>query len=72
LHNEKTPKIMTLIIKGKGLTIEDVVEVARHHRKVELHEDAKARINKCRAMLEEKIQANEINVWRKYRHWRIL
>lgn len=51
---------MTLTITGKGLTIENVVEVARQHRKVELHEDAKARINKCRAMLEEKIQAHEI------------
>jgi histidine ammonia-lyase len=51
---------MTLTITGKGLTIEQVVEVARHHRKVELHEDAKTRINKCRDMLEEKIQAHEI------------
>ncbi|PLX25003.1 MAG: phenylalanine ammonia-lyase [Salinivirgaceae bacterium] len=51
---------MTLTITGKGLTIEDVVEVARHHRKVELHENAKANIKKCRAMLEEKIEAHEI------------
>ena len=49
-----------LIIKGEGLTIENVVEVARHGRKVELHPDAIARINKCRAMLEKKIEAHEI------------
>ncbi|HAF28202.1 MAG TPA: phenylalanine ammonia-lyase [Bacteroidales bacterium] len=49
-----------LIIKGSGLTIENVVEVARHGRKVELHPDAVARINKCRAMLEKKIIAKEI------------
>lgn len=49
-----------LIIKGEGLTIENVVEVARHGRKVELHPDAVARINKCRAMLEKKIEAHEI------------
>ncbi|MEI7500969.1 MAG: aromatic amino acid ammonia-lyase [Bacteroidota bacterium] len=51
---------MTLIIKGAGLTIEDVVRVARHNEKVELHPDAIVRINKCRAMLERKIQAHEI------------
>lgn len=49
-----------LIIKGSGLTIENVVEVARYGRKVELHPDAVARINKCRAMLEKKIIAKEI------------
>ena len=31
---------MTLVIKGSGLTIEDVVKVARHNEKVELHPDA--------------------------------
>lgn len=51
---------MTLIIKGSGLTINDVVDVARHGKKVELHPDAKERINKCRAMLEKKIEAKEI------------
>jgi len=30
-------KFMTLIIKGSGLTIQDVVNVARHNEKVELH-----------------------------------
>ncbi len=49
-----------LIIKGEGLTIQDVVNVARNGQKVELHQDAKARINTCRAMLERKIEANEI------------
>jgi len=51
---------MTLIIKGAGLTIEDVVKVARHHQKVELHPEALERIKKCRAMLERKIDAGEI------------
>ncbi len=49
-----------LIIKGEGLTIQDVVNVARNGQKVELHADSKARINTCRAMLERKIKANEI------------
>ncbi len=51
---------MTYIIKGAGLTIEDVVDIARNKEKVELHPDSIKRINKCRAMLEKKIAANEI------------
>jgi histidine ammonia-lyase len=51
---------MTLIIKGSGLTIEDVVRVARQGEKVELHPDSIKRINTCRAMLEKKILAHEI------------
>ncbi|OQY04371.1 MAG: hypothetical protein B6I20_03205, partial [Bacteroidetes bacterium 4572_117] len=47
-------------ITGDGLTIEKVVDVARNNKKVELHPDAINRINKCRAMLEEKIEAKEI------------
>jgi histidine ammonia-lyase len=51
---------MTLTITGSNLTIEDVVNVARHHQKVELHPDAVDRIVRCRAMLEKKIVAREI------------
>jgi len=51
---------MALIIKGSGLTIEDVVKVARHNEKVELHPEAAKRIEACRAMLEKKIEAREI------------
>jgi histidine ammonia-lyase len=51
---------MTVIIKGAGLTIEDLVKVARHGEKVELHKDAIDRINTCRAMVEKKIIAKEI------------
>ena len=50
---------MTYIVKGAGLTIEDVVNVARNNQKVELHPDALQRIIKCRAMLERKIEAHE-------------
>ncbi len=51
---------MSLIITGAGITIHDVVDVARHGKKVSLHSDAIIRINKCRAMLERKIDAHEI------------
>src|SRR5512136_2454694 len=49
-----------IIITGNNLTVNDVVNVARHGQKVELHPDAKKRINECRAMLEKKIIAHEI------------
>jgi histidine ammonia-lyase len=49
-----------LIVKGSGLTIENVVNVARNGQKVELHPDAVKRINVCREMLEKKIIAKEI------------
>src|SRR5512138_1002393 len=49
-----------LIITGTTLKIEDVVNVARNGQKVELHPDARKRINACRAMLEKKIVAHEI------------
>lgn len=51
---------MTLIINGNNLTVENLVQVARYGEKVELHPDAVQRINKCRAMLEQKIEAHEI------------
>jgi histidine ammonia-lyase len=51
---------MTLVIKGAGLTIEDVVNVARRDEKVELDKKAIERIQACRAMLERKIEAHEI------------
>jgi len=51
---------MTLVVTGKNLKIEDVVNVARNGEKVELHSDALKRIKKCRAMLEKKLAAHEI------------
>ena len=51
---------MTYIVTGANLKIEDVVNVARNGQKVELHPDALDRIKVCRAMLEKKIEANEI------------
>ena len=51
---------MTLVIKGAGLTIEDIVRVARNNEKVELDKKAVERILTCRAMLERKIEAHEI------------
>ena len=51
---------MTYVITGTGMTIEDIVKVARNNEKVELHPDAMVRMKKCRVMLEEKIESKEI------------
>ncbi|OFZ22123.1 MAG: phenylalanine ammonia-lyase [Bdellovibrionales bacterium RIFOXYA1_FULL_36_14] len=49
-----------LIINGANLTIENVVEVARFNRPVELSKDSQEKILRCRKMLEDKIVAREI------------
>lgn len=51
---------MAIVLDGSGFTIEKLVQIARHNKKVELHPDAIERMKKCRAMLEKKIQAREI------------
>jgi histidine ammonia-lyase len=51
---------MPITIEGHGLHIEDVVEVARDRVPIVLHDAAKKRIERCRALLEEKIEKKEI------------
>jgi len=51
---------MSVMLGKTNLSIEKLVRIARFNEKVELHPDAVKRIKKCRAMLEEKIQTQEI------------
>ena len=51
---------MTYIVSGNGLSVEELVNVARNNQQLALHPDALQRIKKCRAMLEKKIGAGEI------------
>jgi histidine ammonia-lyase len=51
---------MPLIMSGTGLTIEDVVDVARHGKKIELAPEAIEAIKRCRAMIERKVEAHEV------------
>lgn len=51
---------MAITINGYGLTIEKLVQIARHNEKVELDPEALERIKACRAMLDRKIEAREI------------
>lgn len=51
---------MTLVIKGSGLTIEDLVNVARNHQQVSIDSEALKRMEKCRTMVERKIESGEV------------
>ncbi len=51
---------MAIVLDGSGLTVENLVQIARHNVRVELHPEAVHRINRCRAMLEKKIANHEI------------
>ncbi|PLX31185.1 MAG: phenylalanine ammonia-lyase [Ignavibacteria bacterium] len=51
---------MSIVLDGSQLTVEKLVQIARHNEPVELHPDALERIKVCRAMLERKIEQHEI------------
>ena len=51
---------MAIILQGSGVTVDQLVRIARSGEKVELHPEALERIKACRAMLEEKLRAREI------------
>ena len=51
---------MPVVLNGEGLTIEKVVGVARRSEPVGLSPEARKRIERCRALLEDKIQKKEI------------
>ena len=51
---------MALILDGTGLTVENVVRVARRGEEVELSPEAEERIRRCREMLDKKLEAREI------------
>jgi len=51
---------MTIVLNGSGMSVENLVKIARYEEKVELHPEALERINVCRSMLEEKLAAHEI------------
>ena len=50
----------THVLNGHNLKIEDVARIARHRDHIQIHPEAVERINRCRALLERKIQAREI------------
>ena len=53
-------KTMTVILDGKTLTIERLVDVARDHENIEITDESWKRIEGCRKMLQKKIDGHEI------------
>ncbi|MFN3780986.1 MAG: histidine ammonia-lyase, partial [Candidatus Kapaibacteriota bacterium] len=51
---------MAIVIDGKSLTIEKLVQIARFGEKIELSPEAIERIKACRDMLEEKLARKEV------------
>jgi histidine ammonia-lyase len=51
---------VTIVLDGSGLTVDALVRIARHAEPVSLHPDALDRIQRCRALLDEKVVAHEI------------
>ena len=51
---------MNITITGNDLNIETLVQVARHGEKVKLSEESISKIEKCRALVENKIDAGVI------------
>ncbi len=51
---------MSIVLTGTNLDVETVVKVAREGVPVSLDPEARKRIEKCRALLEDKIQKKEI------------
>ena len=51
---------MAIILDGSQLTIDKVVAIARHGEQVELPQAALERIQRCRVLLDEKLEAHEI------------
>mgnify|MGYP006205977779 CR=1 FL=1 len=50
---------MTVVIDGKTLTIDKVVEVARNNANISVSDNSWKKISSCREMLEEKIKNHE-------------
>ena len=53
---------MSIIINGKELTINSLVEVARNNKKIELSSNSIKNIINCRKLVEQKISDGEIDV----------
>ena len=51
---------MALLIDGLSLTIDDVIRVARQGEQVALTEQAKAKVNKARAYVEQKLEEGAV------------
>lgn len=53
----------TLLTDGNSLTVEDVIDVARHSRRVELSTDAVEKVERCRAWVDHVVEEGKLTVY---------
>lgn len=51
---------MAIVLDGKSLTIDQVVQIARHHERVEISEEAKSNLIKARDFVDQAVQNGEV------------
>ena len=52
--------IMTIVLNGNSLTIEKLVDIARNRENVKVSDNSWKKIDACRKMLQNKIDAHEV------------
>ena len=52
----------TLLADGNSLTVEDVMDVARHSRRVELSTDAAEKVAGCRSWVDHGVEEGKLTV----------
>jgi histidine ammonia-lyase len=62
-HRDEPHHSATLFIDGENLTIEDVIDVARYRRRVELASNALEKIERSRAWVDKVIKERELTVY---------
>ncbi len=62
-HKDEPHHSDTLLIDGESLTIEDIVDMARHGREARLSTKAEERVDACRAWVDRVVQDGKLTVY---------
>ncbi len=62
-HKPEVRHSATFFIDGESLTIEDIIDVARHGRKVELSSDAMEKVKRCRAWVDKVMAEGKLTIY---------
>ena len=62
-HKAEPHHTATLFVNGQKLTIEDIIDVARHGREVELSSDAMDNVERCRAWVDEVVEEGKLTIY---------
>jgi histidine ammonia-lyase len=62
-HKAEPHHSANLVIDGENLSIEDIIEVARHGRKVVLSSDAAEKVDRCRAWVDKVVEGRELTIY---------